>query len=84
MNGSNGTEWYSRERTTIPKRVLLENFLDERMLSKLKTVTDKTPIRGAGRLLEKLASHYIDNKPMIIRRHAFTSCKQDWGEPFMA
>ena len=62
------------------QRVLLENSLNVRMLSKMKTnvtVTAETPIQGGGRLLKKLASYYIEDNPMIIRRHTFTSCKQE-------
>lgn len=68
------------------QRILLENFLDERMIYKLRTddtVTSDTPIRGKGGLIKKLASYYTDDYPMIIRRHAFTTCKQLRGEDFM-
>ena len=68
------------------KRVLLENFLDERMLSKMRTddsVTSETPIPGEAGLLRKLASYYTYDNPMINHRPAFTTCMQSWGEPFM-
>ena len=78
-------EWFKWNRVILERkdhdtqRVLLENFLNEKMLSKMKTdttVADETPIRGANGLLKKLATYYIDDEPMIIRRHTFTLCKQ--------
>ena len=62
----------------LTKRVLLENFLDERLLSKLQTdnsVTLDTPVLGHGGIIDKLRSYYIDDCPLICRRHAFTACK---------
>ena len=85
-------EWFIWNKAILDRkgyqtqRVLLENFLDERMLSKMHTdnsVTSETLIPGEGGLLRKLASYYIDDNPMINRHHAFTACKQSRGEPFM-
>ena len=75
------------KKGNVTQRVLLENFLDERMLSRIKldvTVTATTPIQGPDGLLAKLESYYTDNLPMIIRRHNFISCKQERGEKFQA
>ena len=69
----------------LTKRVLLENFLDERLLSKLKTdvtVTMDTPVLENEGLIDKLRS-YKDGDCPIICRHAFTACKQEHGEPFL-
>ena len=63
----------------ITKRIILENFLDERLLSKLQTdttVTMGTPVLGNNGLIDKLRLYYNDN-PIICRRHAFTACKQE-------
>ena len=71
----------------VAQRVLLENFLDNIMLSKVQsdeTVTNSTPVQGPNGLLKKLESYYTDDLPMIIRRHNFISCKQERGEKFMA
>ena len=71
----------------VAQRVLLENFLDERMLSKVNsdiTVTSSTPIQGPDKLLKKLELYYTEDLPMIIRRHNFISCKQERGEKLMA
>ena len=67
------------------KRVLLENFLDDKMLSKLRadvTITDDTLIEGDGGLISKLRSYYHDDYPIFRRRHDFATCTQDPGEPF--
>ena len=64
----------------------MENFLDERMLSRIKSdlmVTDAELIQGPNGLLAKLESYYTDDLPMIIRRHNFISCKQERGKKFM-
>jgi hypothetical protein len=69
----------------VTKQIILENFLDERLLSKLQTdatVTMSTPVLGNNGLIEKLRSYYNDS-PIICRRHAFTACKQENGEPFL-
>ena len=71
----------------VTQRVLLENFLDKLMLSKVNSdvmVTPSTPIQGPNGLLKKLESYYTEDLPMIIRRHNFISCKQERGEKFMA
>ena len=34
-------------------------------------------------MLDKLRSYYIDDCPLICRRHAFTACRQEHGEPFL-
>ena len=42
------------------QRIILENFLDERMVYKLRTddtVTSETPIRGKEGLIRKLATY---------------------------
>ena len=66
-------EWFKWNTTVLTKkdsitqRVLLENFLDNRMLSKIKsdvTVTDATLIVGPNGLLKKLVSYYTDDLPM--------------------
>ena len=70
----------------LTKQVLLENFLDERLLSKLQTdtsITMNTPVLGHGGVIDKLRSYYIDDCPLICRRHAFTTCRQEHGEPFL-
>ena len=85
-------QWFRWNATVIAKkdcetqRVLLENFLDDRMLSRVKsdaTVTPDTPVRGLDGLLAKLETYYTDDLPMIIRRHNFISCKQERGEKFI-
>ena len=70
----------------LTKRIILENFLDERLLSKLRTdvtVTLDTLVLGNRGLIDKLRSYYDDDSPIICRRHAFTACKQENGEPFL-
>ena len=42
-----------------------------------------TPVTGDGGLISKLRSYYSNDYPIIIRRHDFTTCKQDRGEPFL-
>ena len=85
-------QWFDWNSAVLAKksrqtqRVILENFLDDRMISRVKsdaTVNPDTPIRGPDGLLEKLESYYTDDLPMIIRRHNFISCKQERGEKFM-
>ena len=49
--------------------MLLENFLDNIMLSKVQsdeTVTNSRPVKGPDGLLKKLESYYTDDLPMII------------------
>ena len=72
----------------LTKQVLLKNFLDERLLSKLQTditVTMDTPVSGNKGLIDKLRSYYVDDCSLLLicRRHAFTACKQQHGEPFL-
>ena len=70
----------------LTKRVLLENFIDERLLSKLQTdasIRMKTAVLGHGGVIDKLRSYYVDDCPLICRRHAFTTCRQEHGEPFL-
>ena len=85
-------EWFKwneailERKDDVTQRVLLENFLDERMQSRIKTdltINENTPIRGTGGVLDKLISYYTSDLPMIIRRHNFTSCKQARGEKFL-
>ena len=67
------------------RRAILENFLDDRLISKLQTdttITTDTPILGSDGIINKLRSYYNDN-PIFYRRHAFTACKQETGEPFL-
>ena len=69
----------------ITKRVLLENFIDERLRSKLRadtTITTNTPVLGTNGIIDRLRSYY-NKSPIICRRHAFTTCKQVHGEPFL-
>ena len=71
----------------VAQRVLLENFLDNRMLSKVQSdvnINDSTPVQDLDGLLKQLESYYTDDLPIIIRRHNFISCKQERGEKFMA
>ena len=68
------------KKRLVAQRVLLENFLDNRMLSKVQsdeTVTNSRPVKGPDGLLKKLESYYTDDLPMIIHRCNFISCKQD-------
>ena len=55
------------------------------MVSKLQTynsVTMETPVWGPDGLFEKLESYFVDDYPLINRRHDFTTCKQARGEVF--
>ena len=55
------------------------------MVSKLQTynsVTMETPVWGPDGLIEKLESYFVDDYPLINRRHDFTTCKQARGEVF--
>ena len=68
------------------QKAILENYLDDRMLSRMKTdatIKPDTPIRGPDGLLKKLELYYTDDTPMIIRRHNFISCMQERGENFL-
>ena len=76
-----------QKKGLVAQRVLLENFLDNRMLSKVQsdgTINKNTPVQGPDGLLKRLESYYTDDLPTIIRRHNFISCKQERGEKFMA
>jgi len=86
-------QWFVWNATILSKkglvaqRVLLENFLDDRMLSKVQSdgiINENTPVQGPDELLKRLESYYTDDLPIIIRRHNFISCKQERGEKFMA
>jgi hypothetical protein len=86
------TAWFDwnapilNNKDPVTKRVLLENFLDERLLSKLQiddSITMDTPVLGHGGIVDKLRSYYIDDCPLICRRHAFIACQQEYGEPFL-
>merc|ERR1711940_210822 len=60
-------------------------ILDDRLRSKLQTdttITTNTPVLGSDGIINKLRSYYNDS-PIIYRRHAFTACKQEDGEPFL-
>ena len=55
------------------------------MVSKLQTynsVTMETPVWGPDGLFEKLESYFVDDYPLINRRHDFTTCKQARGEVY--
>ena len=76
-----------QKKGLVAQRVLLENFLDDRMLSKIQSdgkIDENTPVQGPNGLLKRLESYYTDDLPIIIRRHNFISCKQERGEKFMA
>jgi hypothetical protein len=52
----------------LTKGILLENFLDDRLLSKLQTddsITMDTPVLGHGGIVDKLRSYYTDDCPLI-------------------
>ena len=75
-----------QKKGLVAQRVLLENFLDNRMLSKIQSygkIDDNTPVQGPNGLLKRLESYYTDDLPIIIRRHNFISCKQERGKKFM-
>ena len=82
-------EWNAsilNSKDPLTKQVLLENFIDERLLSKLQTdasITMNTPVLGHGGVIDKLRSYYVDDCPLICRRHAFTTCRQEHGKPFL-
>ena len=64
---------------------LLESFLDAGMVSKMDTdesITATTEVRGPEGILVKIIEHYLDDNPLINRRHEFTICKQARGESF--
>ena len=42
-----------------------------------------TLVLGNEGLIDKLRSYYVDDCPLICRRHTFTACKQEHGEPFL-
>jgi hypothetical protein len=66
-------------------RNLLESFLDASMVSKLQSdevVRDDTPVQGPNGLLEILEKYFVDDYPLINRRHGFSTCKQARGELF--
>ena len=55
------------------------------MVSKLHTdeaVRVDTPIQGPDGLLDVLGKYFVDDYPLINRRHAFSTCKQARGELF--
>ena len=52
-------------------------------LAKDESVTEETEVRGPKGLLEKLENYFVDDYPLINRRHDFTKCKQVRGEGFM-
>ena len=60
----------------MTKSVLLENFINERLLSKLQTdasITMNTAVLGHGGVIDKLRSYYVDDCPLICRRSTTTS-----------
>ena len=75
-----------QKKGLVAQRVLLENFLDNRMLSKVQldgNINESTPIQGPDGLLKRLESYYTDILPIIICHHNFISCKQERGKKFM-
>ena len=69
-----------------PSRTEMENFIDKRLLSKLQTdasITMNTAVLGHGGVIDKLRSYYVDDCPLICGRHAFTTCRQEHGKPFL-
>jgi hypothetical protein len=74
-------------RNKTPERLinLLESCLEASMVSKLHTdeaVRVGTSIQGPNGLLEILGKYFVDDYPLINRRHAFSTCKQARGELF--
>ena len=73
------------KKSTKNLRDLLESFLDAGMVSKMDTdesITATTEVRGPEGILVKIIEHYLDDNPLINRRHEFTICKQARGESF--
>ena len=74
-------------RNKIPERLrnLLESCLEASMIFKLHTdeaVGEDTSVQGPNGLLEVLEKYFVDDYPLINRRHAFSTCKQAQGELF--
>ena len=70
------------KRSVSSLRDLLERSLDACLVSKLQTdetVTVATTVRGAAGVLEKLKKYFLNDYPLINRRHDFTVCKQARG-----
>ena len=66
-------------------RHLLESCLDTGLTSKLetdKTVTPETTVQGEDGMLKKLKKYFLDDYPLMMRRHQFTECTQAQGELF--
>ena len=73
------------KRSVSSLRDLLESSLDAGLVSKLQTdetVTADTTVRGPAGVLAKLKGYFVDDYPLINRRHDFTVCKQARGELF--
>ena len=75
----NWNEPIIRNKTPERLRNLLESCLEASMISKLHTdeaVGEDTSIQGPNGLLEILGKYFVDDYPLINRRHAFSTCKQ--------
>jgi hypothetical protein len=79
-------EW--NKAALVPKskkdiRHLLESCLDAGLTSKLetdKTVKPETTVQGEDGMLKKLKNYFLDDYPLMMRRHQFTECTQAQGE----
>ena len=66
-------------------RHLLESCLDASLGSKLEmddTVSDMTKVQGEDGCLAKLKNYFLDDYPLMMRRHQFQECVQAPGESF--
>ena len=64
---------------------LMEINLDAGLISKLETdetINVDSPVRGATGILSKLKQYFLNDYPLMVRRHNFTECKQAQGEMF--
>ena len=62
-----------------------QNSLGAGLTSKLetdKTVTLETTVQGEDGMLQKLKKYFLDDYPLMMRRHQFTECTQAQGELF--
>jgi hypothetical protein len=62
-----------------------QNSLGAGLTSKLetdKTVTLETTVQGEDGMLTKLKKYFLDDYPLMMRRHQFQECTQAQGEPF--
>ena len=66
-------------------RHLLEINLDAGLISKLETdetINENSTVCGANGILSKLKQYFLNDYPLMVRRHNFTECKQAQGEMF--